>query len=113
MQTVTSEATTKIDIMSPWCNLRTSSTPPRSTTGSILAVPTHQLADSPSANEVTTTAIAAGLKICLLLSERIYLDDVASIAAQPRNRKSVGDLAGSMVGDRMRAVIEVDSTLVG
>src|SRR5712692_5986472 len=112
-QTVTSAAIIKSNTISPWRNLRISSTPPRSTTGSILAVPTHQLADSPSANEVMTTAIAAGLKICLLLSERIYLEDVASIAAQPRNRRSFGDLAGSMISARMRAVIYADSTLVG
>src|SRR5580700_27721 len=95
--TVTSDVTRKTHTISPCRNLRTSSTPPRSTAGSILGVPTHQLADSPSANEVITTAIAAGLKRCLLLSARIYLEDIASIAAQPRNRRSPGDLMGSMI----------------
>src|SRR5712692_6032235 len=112
-QTVTIAAIIKSNTISPWRNLRISSTPPRSTAGSILAVPTHQLADSPSANEVITTAIAAGLKRCLLCSARMYLEDVARIAAQPRNRKSPGDFVGSMISARMSAVMKADSTLVG
>src|SRR3989442_10895507 len=60
-----------------------------------------------------TTAMAAGLKRCLLCSARIYLEDIARIAAQPGNWRSLGDLAGSMISARMSAVMKADSTLVG
>src|SRR5437660_1599499 len=111
--TVTREAVTKSNITLPWRNLLTTSAPPMSVAGNMLAVPIHQLADWPSANEVMTTAIAAGLKKCLLLRARIYFDDMARIAAQPRNRKLSSDFAGSIISARIRAVIYVDSILAG
>ena len=43
---------------------RTSSSPPAITKGVMLAVPIHQLAVDPTANQVMTTAIAAGLNRC-------------------------------------------------
>src|SRR5579875_1728717 len=112
-QMQTSAATQKLSTISSWRNLRVISTPPSSTKGSILAVPTHQLADSPSTKAVITTAIAAGLKICLLLIARMYLEVIARIAAQPRNWKVMGELAGSIIRARIRAVIEADSRFVG
>jgi len=41
------------------------------TKGEITAFPIHQLADCPITNAVKTTAIAAGLKICFLLTARM------------------------------------------
>src|SRR5258708_9540270 len=79
----------------------------------MLAVPRHQLAVPPIVNAVTTTAIAAGLKICFFRMARRYLEDIARIAAQPRNGRPPGDWAGSSINDKMRAVIKADSRLVG
>src|SRR5260370_38820281 len=36
-------------------------------------VPTHQFTDCPKKNETITAPTAAGLKICFLLMEKIYL----------------------------------------
>ena len=76
-------------------------------------MPTHQLAGSPSANAVITTAIAAGLKMCLLWSANRYFEAIASTAAQPSSCKPSSDPAGSRINARISAVMKDDSTLVG
>ena len=77
--------------ISSWRNLRTISQPPIRTAGTMLVVPIHQLAVPCIAMAVMTTAIAAGLKKCVLRQASRYLEDIANIATHPRNWTSLAD----------------------
>jgi hypothetical protein len=63
-------------------------------------------------NAVTTTAKAAGLKICFLFIATIYLEAIESTAAQSNKAKLVAGLTGVMIRARISAVIYTDSTFV-
>ena len=83
------------------------------TNGIIQAFPTHQLAERPIPNEVNTTAIATGLKICFLPIAKIYFDATPHTAAHPK--KTMPDLAliGVIISARISTVIYTDSKFVG
>ena len=112
-QVAASAATRNAPTISSCRILRVMRKPPMSVTGAKTLEPIHQLAVSPSAKAVMTTAIAARLKICLFHSPSTNFDDIARMAAQPRNCQSLAVLAGSMMSARISAVIVADSTLVG
>src|SRR5579863_10048995 len=112
-QTVTSEAARKAATVWPSWSLRTINRPPRITTGSMLGVPTHQLAEKLRTNDVMMAATAAGLKRCLLRNARMYFEPTASTPAQARYCRSPKDCAGWKISARISAVIAVDSIFDG
>lgn len=85
---VASAAAMKLSTRPNFLILRTSSSPPTSTNGSMVASPTHQLADWLIVKYVSATAKAAGLNRCFLLIARMYFEAIAHTAAQPRNHMS-------------------------
>jgi len=89
------------------------SRPPINTNGNMAAVPTHQLAVCLGPKAVSTTAIAAGLKICLPLIVIKYLDAIASPDTASKNKilKPVG--VGVIISANIRAVISDDSGFIG
>ena len=97
--------TKKAQIMSHCLVLRTTKNPPAMTSGSSGAEPTHQVADCPRANEVSTTAKAAGLKRCRRRNATTYLQAVERIAAHARKPRLEKVPVGLIMSARMSAVI--------
>src|SRR3989344_959774 len=115
------KVTIRLAIMAPrtkskrW-SLRVINNPPKRTNGSIEAVPIHQLADWSKIKAVITTAIAAGLKICFLPMAKTYFEAIAKTDAEEasiKKFKSAKESAGEIIKARIRAVMYVDSGLLG
>ena len=79
-------------------------------------VPTHQLAGWFKKMEVSATAIAAGLKICLLRTAKMNFEAIAKTEAAIAKVKypaSVGEIGGEIMSAKISAVMYRDSTLAG
>ena len=66
--------------------------------------------------DINTRATAAGLKICFLPTAKIYFEAMAKLEAQKARMKkfeSLKESAGEMIKARIRAVMYVDSGLLG
>ena len=89
-------------------SLRTSRTPPISTTGSSSRLPpTHQVAGWWSSSAGSATPNAAGLKICCRPVARMNFDAIAHTEAKTSTPTPLGSVAetGSRMSVRIRAVI--------
>ena len=86
---------------------------PNKEKGSIAAVPIHQEAEPLNPNDVRTTAIATGLKICIFLIARMYLEAIVKTAAQNKKTTSLKLFAGLTMRAKISADIKKDSIFVG
>src|ERR1019366_487641 len=101
-------AVTKLMIIWKRLILRISIRPPTATNGAITALPTHQLAASPAPKAVSTTAIAAGLKMfCLRITNR-YFDAIARPPAAVRKTRFWIVKIGVIINAKIKPVISGD-----
>src|SRR5260370_34155060 len=112
--TVAATTTTKnVVIICPRRILRTIRTPPITTNGTITGVPIHQLGVCCAPYVVSTTATAAGLKICLRLIAKMYFDTMASPAAASKNSMFILSRLGVIINAKINAVMTYESELTG
>jgi len=82
----------------------------------MIPVPTHHEAELLKTNEVITTAIAAGLKICFFPNAKIYFDAIAITddhKASSKNAVSKANFGGEIMSARISAVMRNDSAFAG